>query len=233
VTERGHELISMGLRANPETLKQQLEMTGQLDSCKLPYHRAIMKNEIPLCGGGRRFRHGAVGIREGSRLQRLETLHVSAIRIRAQTFTRTFGIVGVVVALLVLIPLQRTEGPGGSLNLARLGHHQAVPLRAGMVKVAGTTRVFVDPRTARIGVEVSPSVCALLARSCRIAAMANDTTGRIAQPTPHSHDLPHHLAVGLADRLEALMACQATGFLRVWVSRLTVCTSGEHEDRKG
>jgi aspartate--ammonia ligase len=52
VTERRHELTSMGIRVNAQTLKQQLEMTGQLDFLELPYHRAILSNEIPLCVGG-------------------------------------------------------------------------------------------------------------------------------------------------------------------------------------
>ncbi len=42
----------MGIRVNPETLKKQLEITGQLDFLKLPYHQAIIKNEIPLSIGG-------------------------------------------------------------------------------------------------------------------------------------------------------------------------------------
>ena len=42
----------MGVRVNPETLKQQLEMTGQLDMLKMPYHQMIMNNEIPLSIGG-------------------------------------------------------------------------------------------------------------------------------------------------------------------------------------
>jgi aspartate--ammonia ligase len=52
VTKRRHELTSMGIRVNADTLKQQLEMTGQLDFLKLPYHQAIMNNEIPLSIGG-------------------------------------------------------------------------------------------------------------------------------------------------------------------------------------
>jgi aspartate--ammonia ligase len=52
VTERRHELTSMGIRVNAETLKKQLEMTGQMDFLKLPYHKAIINNEIPLCIGG-------------------------------------------------------------------------------------------------------------------------------------------------------------------------------------
>ena len=52
VTKRRHELSSMGIRVTKETLKQQLEISGQLDFLKLPYHQAIMKDEIPLSVGG-------------------------------------------------------------------------------------------------------------------------------------------------------------------------------------
>jgi aspartate--ammonia ligase len=52
VTRRRHELTSMGIRVIPETLRKQLEMSGQLDLLSTPYHRAIMSNEIPLSIGG-------------------------------------------------------------------------------------------------------------------------------------------------------------------------------------
>jgi aspartate--ammonia ligase len=52
VTKRRHELTSMGVRVNAETLKKQLEMAGQLDSLKLPYHQAIVNDEVPLSIGG-------------------------------------------------------------------------------------------------------------------------------------------------------------------------------------
>jgi len=52
VTRRRHELSSMGIRVNAETLKKQLEMAGQTDFLKFPYHRGIVKNEIPLSIGG-------------------------------------------------------------------------------------------------------------------------------------------------------------------------------------
>ncbi len=52
VTRRRHELTSMGIRVTKETLRLQLEMTGQLDFLKLPYHQAIMNDEIPLSIGG-------------------------------------------------------------------------------------------------------------------------------------------------------------------------------------
>jgi aspartate--ammonia ligase len=52
VTKRRHELSSMGIRVNAETLRKQLEMSHQLDFLKFPYHQAITKNEIPLSIGG-------------------------------------------------------------------------------------------------------------------------------------------------------------------------------------
>jgi len=52
VTKRRHELSSMGIRVTKETLKQQLEISGQLGFLKLPYHQAILKDEIPLSVGG-------------------------------------------------------------------------------------------------------------------------------------------------------------------------------------
>jgi aspartate--ammonia ligase len=52
ITQRRHELTSMGVRVNAETLRQQLEITGQLDFLDLPYHQAVMNNEVPLSIGG-------------------------------------------------------------------------------------------------------------------------------------------------------------------------------------
>ena len=52
VTKRRHELTSMGIRVNAETLRKQLEISGQLDFLKLPYHQAILNNELPLSIGG-------------------------------------------------------------------------------------------------------------------------------------------------------------------------------------
>jgi len=52
VTRRRHELSSMGIRVNAHSLKQQLEITEQLDMLKLPYHQAIMNDEVPLSIGG-------------------------------------------------------------------------------------------------------------------------------------------------------------------------------------
>ena len=52
VTKRRHELTSMGIRVTKETLKVQLKMTGQEDFLQLPYHQAILNDEIPLSIGG-------------------------------------------------------------------------------------------------------------------------------------------------------------------------------------
>jgi aspartate--ammonia ligase len=52
VTKRRHELTSMGIRVTKETLVQQLQMANQMDSLKLPYHRGIMEDRIPLSVGG-------------------------------------------------------------------------------------------------------------------------------------------------------------------------------------
>ena len=52
VTKRRHELPSMGIRVNAETLKKQLEITGQLHFLEFPYHQAITNNQIPLSIGG-------------------------------------------------------------------------------------------------------------------------------------------------------------------------------------
>ncbi len=52
VTKRRHELTSMGIRVNAETLKKQLEMSGQLDLLSTPYHQGIVTNELPLSIGG-------------------------------------------------------------------------------------------------------------------------------------------------------------------------------------
>jgi len=52
ITKRRHELTSMGIRVTKETLIKQLEISGQMDSLKLPYHKQIMNDEIPLSVGG-------------------------------------------------------------------------------------------------------------------------------------------------------------------------------------
>ncbi len=52
VTKRRHELSSMGVRVTKESMMRQLELSGQLDFLDLPYHQAIINDEIPLSIGG-------------------------------------------------------------------------------------------------------------------------------------------------------------------------------------
>ncbi|SPD72360.1 Aspartate--ammonia ligase [uncultured Desulfobacterium sp.] len=52
VTRRRHELTSMGIRVTKETMVQQLKEAGQEHFLQLPYHQAILKDEIPLSIGG-------------------------------------------------------------------------------------------------------------------------------------------------------------------------------------
>ena len=52
VTKRRHELTSMGIRVNAETLKQQLDMTGQTDFMGMPYHKGVLSGDLPLSIGG-------------------------------------------------------------------------------------------------------------------------------------------------------------------------------------
>ena len=52
VTKRRHELTSMGIRVTKETLVKQIEIAGQIDFLELPYHQAILNDQIPLSIGG-------------------------------------------------------------------------------------------------------------------------------------------------------------------------------------
>jgi aspartate--ammonia ligase len=51
VTRRRHELMSGGVRVTKESLVRQLALSGQLDFLELPYHQAIVNDEIPLSIG--------------------------------------------------------------------------------------------------------------------------------------------------------------------------------------
>ncbi len=52
LTKRRHELSSMGIRVNAESLREQLKLSGQLDLVSTPYHSAVLNNEVPLSIGG-------------------------------------------------------------------------------------------------------------------------------------------------------------------------------------
>ena len=51
VTRRRHELMSGGIRVTKESLVRQLRIASQLAFLELPYHQAIMRDEIPLSIG--------------------------------------------------------------------------------------------------------------------------------------------------------------------------------------
>ncbi len=48
VTKRRHELTSMGIRVTKETLVQLVKEAGQECFLQLPYHQAILNDEIPI-----------------------------------------------------------------------------------------------------------------------------------------------------------------------------------------
>jgi len=52
VTRRRHELTSMGIRVTKESMVRQLKEAGQEHFLQLPYHQAILNDEIPLSIGG-------------------------------------------------------------------------------------------------------------------------------------------------------------------------------------
>ena len=52
VTGRRHELTSMGVRVDANTLRRQCEMCDQHDLLEQPYHQAILNETIPLSIGG-------------------------------------------------------------------------------------------------------------------------------------------------------------------------------------
>ena len=52
VTQRRHELTSMGIRVNAETLRKQLEISNLMGNLQFPYHQAIINSQIPLSVGG-------------------------------------------------------------------------------------------------------------------------------------------------------------------------------------
>ncbi len=51
VTRRRHELMSGGIWVTKESLVEQLSLSGQLDLLELPYHQAILHDEVPLSIG--------------------------------------------------------------------------------------------------------------------------------------------------------------------------------------
>ena len=52
VTKRRHELTSMGIRVNADTLVKQLDMAKLNENLAFPYHQSILHEQIPLSIGG-------------------------------------------------------------------------------------------------------------------------------------------------------------------------------------
>jgi len=52
VTQRRHELTSMGIRVTKETLVEQMKMADLEQNLELPYHQMILNDQIPLSIGG-------------------------------------------------------------------------------------------------------------------------------------------------------------------------------------
>lgn len=46
------ELSSMGIRVDKDSLLRQLEIKGELEKLKLPYHQSLLRGELPLTIGG-------------------------------------------------------------------------------------------------------------------------------------------------------------------------------------
>ena len=52
VLECSFEISSMGIRVDPATLSKQLTLAGCEDRANLPFHKALLANELPLTMGG-------------------------------------------------------------------------------------------------------------------------------------------------------------------------------------
>ena len=140
----------------------------------------------------------------------------------------------VVVAPFVPVAGERTECPGRPLDLAGLGHHQAVPLHPYVRAVTQPARVLVDPRTAGIGIESLAGVGGFLCFRPRIAAVTDHAAGRIVPALPLVDDRFQHVRAGLADRLDALVTCEASGggVLRLRRPRVVNRNHFQHQDRR-
>lgn len=52
VLNRSVELSSMGIRVDAESLRRQLEMSGHMERAKLPFHKMVLEDRLPLTMGG-------------------------------------------------------------------------------------------------------------------------------------------------------------------------------------
>lgn len=53
ILERAFEVSSMGIRVSPESLDRQLTLAGCEERRELPFHKALLKGELPYTIGGR------------------------------------------------------------------------------------------------------------------------------------------------------------------------------------
>ena len=61
VTQRRHELSSMGIRVTKESLALQMKLAEREDELSQPYHQMILNDEIPLSIGGAPERNAGRG----------------------------------------------------------------------------------------------------------------------------------------------------------------------------
>ncbi|MCK5077363.1 MAG: aspartate--ammonia ligase [Calditrichia bacterium] len=52
ILHRAYEISSMGIRVSPESLLQQLKVSGKMDRKELMFHKRLLNNELPLSIGG-------------------------------------------------------------------------------------------------------------------------------------------------------------------------------------
>ena len=52
VLERAFEISSMGIRVDAKALDAQLQISGCSERAKLPFHKALLNNELPQTMGG-------------------------------------------------------------------------------------------------------------------------------------------------------------------------------------
>ena len=52
VLDRAFEISSMGIRVDKDSLMKQLKLAGCEDRAKLPFHKMLLSDELPLTVGG-------------------------------------------------------------------------------------------------------------------------------------------------------------------------------------
>ena len=133
-----------------------------------------------------------------------EFLHVLLVGVRAEHGGRAVGVVQRVVGELHLAPFPifalDAPGPQVPLDLARLGVHEGETQGIAVVDVAFAARLVHNPGVAGIRIELTR--VRLLGRGgLGVAVVAGGTFSQ-------GHDLLHHLAVGIANGLDALVTAR-------------------------